>query len=197
MPPRAKGEKMTVFYAQRNNLGFIIDPGGDVPVEVAPGHYKTKQLQEIKAKWDNHEFDSERFFNNNKMELTRRGWTLEKIDERLMTSSAFGLDFYEVKPPTADEKLKLIEGLVGDIDKLYDEAEKLKPGSGKGKEAAIAKLKEKMVKKAPADYRKKTYRKPIYKCKECGKEFKNPTGMKNHIRMVHMDEVKETANTIL
>ena len=188
---------MTVFYAKRNNLGFIIDPGGDVPIEVAPGHYKNKTLQEIKAKWDNHEFDSEKFFENDKQNLTRRGWTLEKIDERLMTSSAFGLDFHEVKPPTADEKLKLIEGLIGNIDKLYDEAEKLKPGSGKGKEDAIAKLKEKIVKKAPADYRKKVYKRSEYKCKSCGKMFKNPTGLKNHIRMVHMDEVKETANTIL
>lgn len=188
---------MTVFYAKRNNLGFIIDPGGDVPVEVAPGQFKMKQLQEIKAKWDNHEFNSELFFNSNKMELTRRGWTLEKIDERLMTSSAFGADFHEVKPPTADEKLKLIEGLIGNIDKLYDEAEKLKPGSAKGKEKAIAKLKEKIVKKAPADYRKKIYKKPEYKCGKCGNMFKNPTGLKNHIRMVHMDEVKETANTVL
>ena len=99
---------MTVFYAKRNNLGFIIDPGGDVPIEVAPGVYKNKTLQEIKAKWDNHEFDSEKFFKSDKVRLTQRGWTLEKIDENVFLTTSNGNEFICTESElSSKERIKL------------------------------------------------------------------------------------------
>ncbi len=182
---------MTIFYSTKRRHSVVLDPGGDVPVEIGKGQFKYKRTEEIKAVFDDHEFDSEKFVHNNKATLSARDWDLNKVDDAMRDARRFELDFHEVKPPTAEEKLTAAEALMSQARSLFKEAEKLKPGSGK--------FSEKLVKKAPADYRKKTYVKPVYKCKKCNETFKNATGLKNHIRMVHIKEDKEEelVNTVL
>lgn len=180
---------MTVFYSTKKRHALVIDSGGDVPVEVGKGQFKYKRMEEIKAVFDDHIFDSEKFVHNNKATLQARDWTVEKVDDAMRGAARFELDYHEVKPPTAEEKLIAARGLQGQIRSLMKEAEKLEPGSSK-----------EIVRKAPIDYKKdKGYtqekREREYKCKKCGFVARNPRGLQLHIQKAHIEE--ESVNTVL
>ena len=186
---------MTIFFSTKKRHAIVLDPGGDVPVEVGKGQFKYKRMEEIKAVFDDHEFDSEKFVHNNRATLRARDWNVEKVDDAMRNAARFELDYHEVKPPTAEEKLVAAKGLQEQIRALMKEAEKLEPGSTK-----------KMVKKAPIDYRKQNQEKGYtqekrereYKCKECGFVARNTRGLQVHIQKVHIEEKEEElVNTVL
>jgi|TARA_Y100000310_G_scaffold292578_1_gene321443 hypothetical protein len=126
---------MATFFSTRARYGLVIDPGGDIPVEMGIGHFITKRVEEIKARFSNHEFDTVKFFARQSADLEKRGWTLEKIDERMRTATGSGLDYHEIKPPTAEEKEKMADALIAQAETLKKEAQKLKTPTPKAEEA--------------------------------------------------------------
>ena len=183
---------MAVFYSTKKRHAVVIDSGGDVPVEVGKGQFKLKRMEEIKAVFDDHEFDSEKFFQNNRVMLSLRDWTEEKVADAMRKATRFELDYHEVKPPTAEEKLIAAKALQEQAKALLREAEKLEPGSTEEK---------KMVKDASLiTQTSKGYvqekREREYKCKECGFVARNVRGLQLHIQKSHIEE-EEVAETVL
>lgn len=183
-PPDKKGAKMAIFYSTRRRLGLVIDPGGDISVEVGQGVFKNKRVEEIKARFDEHELDTEKFFKNNEKELLKRGWTVEAIDERIRNTAQFNLDYHEVKPPTPEEKLAAANALIAQANELRREAEKLRPQVEK----------KEMVIEAPVEKKGFTEerRERQFKCKECGFVAKTGTGLAVHLRKKHLEDLGET-----
>ena len=177
---------MAIFYSRKRRYALIIDPGGDILMSDGKGNQKWKRIEEITAKFNEHEFDSHKFFVNNKVSLMNRDWDEDKIIERLQTAQGFSLDYYEVKPPTAEEKEQAAEVLMSQAKQLFKEAEKLRPHTGQ-------KIEE-MVIEAPAvdEGYTKERRKREFSCKKCGFVAKSGAGLQNHIRLVHLEPIGVT-----
>lgn len=164
-------------------------------VEVNPGVFKNKQIEEIKAWFDEHELDTEKFFKMYERELTKRGWTVEKINERVRETAQFGLDYHEVKPPTIEERKKAADILMSQAQSLLKQAKELRPHEDiptfseeveKAIETPIEKTKEV----------KQKVNRIEFKCKKCGYVAKNAAGLSIHLSKTHLEDLGQT-KTIL
>jgi len=123
--PTKRRKSMAVFTSRNKNPSVVLDPGGKKPVDVGDGKYEYKTFEEIKIKFDNHLFDSNVYFNRDEITLLARGWTEEKICEQIRKNPRFGGEYFEVKPPTKEDKLKAAQILKAQAEELVKEAEKL------------------------------------------------------------------------
>jgi len=97
---------MTMFMSKNKRYSLVIDGGSTKPVPDGHGGFSLHTFQDIVARFSNHKLDTEMFFNTHEKELSDRGWTLEKIDEKIHKSPNFKLKYWEIKPPTREDKIK-------------------------------------------------------------------------------------------
>jgi len=111
----------------KRTLGLVIDPGGRVLTKVSETESQWTTLNDIIIRFDNHTFDSEAYFKNHKTECLARGWTQEKLCDRIREASGFKRDFWEMKSPTLEERRKTAEALRFRADEIMKEADKISP----------------------------------------------------------------------
>jgi len=189
---------MAVFTSVLRGPALVIDPGGKKPVKVGEGEYEYKMFTEIKVKFDDHSFDSSKYFNTHENDLVIRGWTEEKICDKIRANPRFGLEYFEVKPPSREEKIKAAKALKQQAEALLKEVDKLNPA-----EEGIPDI-EKVLEGTPEDAKvavetpkEKNYvqakREANFKCRKCGFVARNKRGLELHLRK-HTD-LKEEAGT--
>lgn len=177
---------MAVFTSTLRKPAVVIDPGGKKPVKVGDGEYEYKMFTEIKIRFDDHLFDSSKYFNTHEKDLVDRGWTEEKICQKIRANPKFGMDYLEVKPPTAEEKREAALALKAEAEKLLKEVDKLTPGEAKDEKVAVEAPKE------DKGFVQAT-REANFKCSKCGFVARNKRGLELHMRK-HTN-LKEEAGT--
>ena len=97
---------MTMFMSKNKRYSLVIDGGSTKPVPDGHGGFNLHTFQDIVARFSNHELNTEAFFNTHEKELLDRGWTLERIDEKIRKSPNFKRNYWEIKPVTREDKIK-------------------------------------------------------------------------------------------
>lgn len=190
---------MAVFTSTKRGPALVIDPGGKKPVKVSDGEYEFKMFTEIKIKFDDHFFDSSKYFKTHENDLLVRNWTEEKICDRIRANPRFGMEYFEVKPPTIEEKRKAAEALKAEAEKLLKEVDKITPKEAEKEIPDIDKVLEgtpegeKVAVEAPKKEYVQAKREANFKCRECGFVARNKRGLELHMRK-HTD-LEEDADT--
>jgi len=153
---------MAVFASTKRTLGFVIDPGGRVLTKVSETESIWVTISDITIRFDNHTFNSEIYFKNHEQQLLNRGWTEEKICERLRKADGFKRDFWEMKPPTMEERKKTADALRQRAEDIMKEVDKIAPPE----------LKTEPVVKTPL--------KKEFPCDECDKVFDTWPKLRGH-----------------
>lgn len=118
---------MAVFASTKRTLGLVIDPGGRVLSKISETESQWVTITDIQIQFDNHIFDSELYFKNHEQQLLKRGWTEEKLCERIRNANGFKRDFWEMKPPTMEERKKTADALRQRADDIMKEADRVAP----------------------------------------------------------------------
>lgn len=153
---------MAVFASTKRTLGFVLDPGGRVLTKISETESQMVTISDITIRFDNHTFNSSVFFKNHEQECLNRGWTEDKICERLRNASGFKRDFWEMKPPTVEEREKTAEALRQRADDIMKEADRVAP----------LEVKTEPVVEAP--------QKKEFPCDECDKVFETWPQLRGH-----------------
>lgn len=113
---------MAVFVSKQRNPAIVIDGGGEKPVKNSRGEWEMRRFEELKIKFSDHKFDSSVFAKTHSDELERMQLTEEKLCEKIRGNPRFGGLYHEIKPPTKEEKQKVIAALKAQINELEGEA---------------------------------------------------------------------------